>query len=89
MEMLENVVEDGARYDVDCDAEPVLSGLSRNCHEILNDLLKLKEHYDSVGTQTQITWDREQWRADELEDIRSRLDSATTSLNTGYSRLIL
>lgn len=80
-------MEDGPGFNVDCDNEPALCNLSRNCHGILNNLQELKQHFDSVGTQTQITWEREQWRAEELAEIRSRL-TTTTSLNTVYSKLI-
>jgi hypothetical protein len=88
MSMLEAIVEDGPGFNIDCDNEPALCNLSRNCHGILNDLQELKEHFDSVGTQTQITWEREQWRAEELAEIRSRLMTTTSSLNTVYSKLI-
>ena len=86
--MLEAIVEDGAGFNIDCDNEPVLCNLSRSCHGILNDLQELKQHFDSVGTRTQITWEREQWRAEELAEIRSRLTTATSSLNTVYYKLI-
>jgi len=88
MSMLEAIVEDGPGFNIDCDNEPALCNLSRNCHGILNDLQELKQHFDSVGTQTQITWEREQWRAGELAEIRSRLTTTTSSLNTVYSKLI-
>jgi hypothetical protein len=81
-------MEDGPGFNIDCDNEPALCSLSQNCHGILNDLRELKQHFDSVGTQTQITWEREQWRADELAEIRSRLTTTTSSLNTVYSKLI-
>ncbi|KAH0555629.1 hypothetical protein GP486_006427 [Trichoglossum hirsutum] len=86
--MLEAIVEDGPAFNIDCDDEPALCNLSRNCHGILEDLQELKQHFDSVGTQTQVTWEREQWRAEELAEIRSRLTATTSSLNTVYSKLI-
>jgi hypothetical protein len=88
MSMLEAIVEDGPNFNIDCDNELALCNLSRNCHGILNDLQELKQHFDSVGTQTQITWEREQWRAEELAEIRSRLATTTSFLNTVYSKLI-
>jgi hypothetical protein len=89
MSMLEAIVEDGPGYNIDCDDEPALCDLSRNCHGILKDFQTLKEHFDSVGTQTQITWEREQWCAQELADIRTRLTTSTTQLNAVYSKLTL
>jgi hypothetical protein len=88
MSVLEAVEEDRTQLPVDCDKEPALRDLSRNCHEILTDLQELKQHFDSVGTQTQRTWEREQWRAEELADIRTRLTTAVSSINMIYSRLI-
>lgn len=88
MSMLEAIMEDGPGFGIDCDNEPVLCNLSRSCYGILNDLQELKQHFDSVGTQTRITWEREQWCAEELAEIRSRLTATTSSLNTAYSKLI-
>jgi hypothetical protein len=88
MSMLEAIVEDGPDFNIDCDNEPALCSLSQDCHRILNDLQELKQHFDSVGTQTQITWERQQWREEELAEIRSRLMTTTSSLNTVYSKLI-
>lgn len=89
MSDLDIVIEEGPKYNINCDNEPALCNISQNLQEILNDLQKLKLHYDSVGAQTQMTWDREQWRADELSEIKARLDTATSSLNTVYNKLIL
>jgi hypothetical protein len=89
MSMLEEIVEDGPGYNIDCDDEPALCDLSRNCHGILKDFQTLKEHFDSVGTQTQITWEREQWCAQDLADIRARLTATTSQLNAVYSKLTL
>jgi hypothetical protein len=88
MSMLEAIAEDGPGFNIDCDNEPAFINLSRNCHGILHDLQELKQHFDSVGRQTQITWERQQWRAEELAEIRSRLTTTTSSLNTVYSKLI-
>ena len=88
MSLLEAIVEDGPGYNINCDNEPALCNLSRNCHGILSDLQELKQHFDSVGTQTRITWERERWRSEELAEIKSRLITTTSSLNTVYSKLI-
>jgi hypothetical protein len=88
MSMLEAVVEDGSKYNINCDHEPALCDLSQNCHEILNHLQEIKQHFDSVGTKTQITWEREEWRQQEMEEVQSMLMATTSSLNTVYSRLI-
>jgi hypothetical protein len=88
MSMLEATVEDSPGFNIDCDNEPALCSLSQNCHGILSDLEELKRHFDSVGTQTQMTWEREQWRTEELVEIGSKLTTTTSSLNTVYPKLI-
>ena len=86
--LLEAITEDSTDFSIDCEKEPALCKLAQELDQILGELLKLKEHYDLVGTQTQRTWEREQWRADDLSKIRSRLISTTFALNTVYIKLI-
>jgi hypothetical protein len=86
MTILERITEDS--FQIDCENEPALGNLARNSHQILNQLREVKEHYNSVGTQAQTTWQREQWRAEELAEIRSKLTSTISALNTEYLRLI-
>ncbi|KAL9085259.1 MAG: hypothetical protein Q9165_007693 [Trypethelium subeluteriae] len=86
--ILETIIEDSTDHQIDCEKEPALCKLAQDLHQILNELLKLKEHYDSVGSRTQRTWEQQQWRADELSEIRSRLTSTTSALNTVYIKLI-
>ena len=42
MGVLEFIVEDQARLEVDCNEEPTLRSLSKDCHEILNHRQELK-----------------------------------------------
>jgi len=88
MVVLEAIEEDRDSSQVDCNKESALPDLLWNCHDILKDLQELKQHFDSVGTQAQRTWEREQWRADDLGDIRARLTTAVSSLNMMYSRSV-
>lgn len=63
-----------------------------NCNDVLHDLSKLKGHFDTVGPQTQITWERMGWAEVQLADIRSRLSvyiNVLNVLNTQMMRLAL
>ncbi|RAQ54149.1 ankyrin repeat-rich membrane-spanning protein [Aspergillus flavus] len=53
----------------------------QNCHWVLLDLEALKEHFESVGPDTQVTWEREGWKIDEVAEIRARLSSDVGMLN--------
>ncbi|KAB8220169.1 ankyrin repeat-containing domain protein [Aspergillus novoparasiticus] len=53
----------------------------QNCHWVLLDLETLKEHFESVGPDTQVTWEREGWKMDEVAEIRARLSSYVGMLN--------
>ncbi|KAJ6018142.1 hypothetical protein N7451_001521 [Penicillium sp. IBT 35674x] len=52
---------------------PELHEALNKCHHVLCDLSQLKEHFDNVGPQTQVTWERMGWGVDELVDIRAKL----------------
>ncbi|KAE8337940.1 hypothetical protein BDV24DRAFT_153958 [Aspergillus arachidicola] len=47
----------------------------QNCDWVLLDLEALKEHFENVGPDTQVTWEREGWKIDEVAEIRARLSS--------------
>ena len=59
-----------------------------NCHDILRDLSKLKAHFDSVGPQTQVTWERMGWTEDELTNIRSKISVHINVLNVLNTQMI-
>jgi hypothetical protein len=88
MSVLEAVEEDRTRFQVDCNKESALCNVSRDCHGILKDLQGLKQRFDSVGTQTQRTWERLEWYVEDLADIRTRLTTTVSSLNLLYTTLI-
>jgi hypothetical protein len=60
MSVLETIKDERNNFRVDCNEEPALCSLARNCHEILEDFQELKQHFDAVGTQAQRSWDRGQ-----------------------------
>ena len=64
-----------------------LTILVDGCKDVLNDLEKLLENYESLGTQAQRTWDRMRWGLEELADVRSRIISNTTLLTAFNSSL--
>ena len=55
------------------------------CHKVLVDLQSLVERYESLGTQSKRTWDRMKWGNEDIDEIRARLVSSTTMLNTFIS----
>ncbi|KAJ5635300.1 uncharacterized protein N7484_008613 [Penicillium longicatenatum] len=59
-----------------------------NCNGVLHDLSKLKDHFDTVGPQTQVTWERMGWAEVEIADIRSRLSVYINVLNVLNTQII-
>ncbi|KAL3423938.1 dnaJ heat shock family protein [Phlyctema vagabunda] len=57
-----------------------LGTLVRNCMGVLKDLNKLLIKYKSLGTSSKRTWDRVKFGAENLQEIRDRLLSHTSSL---------
>lgn len=57
-----------------------LTILIDGCKDVLVELEKLLNSYESLGTQAQRTWDRMRWGLEELADVRSRIISNTTLL---------
>lgn len=51
------------------------------CHGSLRDLKRVKDHFDDVGPETQVTWERMGWRTEELTDIRSKFSLHIQVLN--------
>lgn len=71
---LETTEECSRDFQFDADHHPQLRGVAQDLHQVLQDLRNLKTHFDEVGTQTQRTWERFNWREDELSGIRIRLE---------------
>lgn len=53
----------------------------QGCHRLLSELQSVKDHSESVRTQTQRTWEREGWKLDQLQSIRARLSLLNDILN--------
>ncbi|OKP07451.1 hypothetical protein PENSUB_6040 [Penicillium subrubescens] len=64
--------------------EDVLSG----CYSVLQDLVRLKEHFDNVGAQTQVTWERMGWGGEELAEIRGKFSLHIQVLNFLNTRML-
>ena len=60
---------------------PQLNDALSGCRAILQDLHRLKEHFDNIGSQTQITWERMGWGLEELADIRGKFSLQIQMLN--------
>jgi DNA-binding ferritin-like protein (Dps family) len=60
-----------------------LKAIGDGCHHVLEDLEKLVKKYESLGTQSQRTWDRLRWSAKDVAELRARLTSHITLL-TAY-----
>jgi hypothetical protein len=57
-----------------------LTTVGDGCRGVLDDLQKLVDRYESLGTQSKRTWDRMKWGAQDIAEIRQRLISNTTML---------
>jgi hypothetical protein len=86
--VLETTEDNSKELHFDADHHPQLCRLSQDCHQVLQDLQCLKGHFDSIGTQGQLTWERMGWGTHELTDIRSRLTSYIGVLNVFNSNII-
>ncbi|KAJ5653123.1 hypothetical protein N7490_000126 [Penicillium lividum] len=53
----------------------------KQCHDALLELNTIKDHFDSVGPITQVTWKRLGWRENELAAIKARIESHSRTLN--------
>ncbi|KAJ5600106.1 hypothetical protein N7450_001173 [Penicillium hetheringtonii] len=51
------------------------------CHDALRELVQLKDHFDDVGPQSQVTWERLGWGVEELVEIRTKLSIYIQALN--------
>jgi hypothetical protein len=60
--------------------EERLMRVMKECQQVLIDLEKLLNSYESMNTQTQRTWDRFRFGMEDVAGVRSRLISHTTTL---------
>jgi hypothetical protein len=74
--------------DLDPSRRHRLNILTEGCNGTLQDLEKLLNSYESLGTQAQRTWDRMRFGLEDLADVRSRLVSNATLLTAFNSTLI-
>lgn len=86
--VLETTEDNSNEAHFDDDQQAHLCTLSQNCHQVLQDLQRLKARFDSMGTKTQPTWERMGWGIDDLADIRLRLISYTGMLNVFNSNIM-
>jgi hypothetical protein len=56
--------------------------IAYGCNCVLEDLQSLVAQYQRLGTQERRTWDRLKWGAENITDLRARLTSNATMLNT-------
>jgi hypothetical protein len=73
--------------ELDTSRKNRLEILTSGCNDILKDLEKLLKNYESLGTQSQRTWDRMRFGLEDLADVRSRLVSNVTLLTAFNSTL--
>ncbi|KAH0563216.1 hypothetical protein GP486_002218 [Trichoglossum hirsutum] len=70
------------------DREAQLEALGKECREVLQDLEKLLLRYESLGTQTQRTWDRMRWCSEDVSAARQRLSTSTALLTSFNLNLV-
>lgn len=90
---LDAVLRETAEYveehgNLDISRRNRLEILCQGCASTLNDLEGLVSRYESLGTQSQRTWDRMRFGLNDLSEVRSRLVSTTTLLNAYNTTLI-
>jgi hypothetical protein len=85
---LETMEEIAKSPRINANRHPQLCELSKNYYQAFEDLQSLKEHSDSVDTQTQTTWERLRWRDDYLGNIRSRIISYTGVLTLFNAKIL-
>lgn len=73
---------------IDVNNHPTLCNLSQSSHKVLQDLQEMKTHFDTVGAQSQVTWERMGWGVEELEDIRETISSHIATLNLVNTNMI-
>ena len=65
-----------------------LKHLAAGCQKVLEDLEKLLNKYQSLGSKSQRTWDRLKWGKEGVADVRARLTSNTSMLSAYNSVLV-
>jgi hypothetical protein len=73
--------------DLEASRRNRLEILTEGCNGTLEDLNKLIQNYESLGTQAQRTWNRMRFELEDLADVRSRLISNATMLTAFNSTL--
>lgn len=58
------------------------------CVDVLSELDKLLEHYNSLDTKSKRAWDRLKWDPEKSRSLRERLASSVAMLNAFYTSLI-
>ncbi|KAJ8107867.1 hypothetical protein OPT61_g8571 [Boeremia exigua] len=58
------------------------------CFEVLSELDKLLQHYNSLDTKSKRAWDRLKWDPEKSRSLRERLAASVTMLNAFYTSLI-
>ncbi len=76
-----------AEHILDPDQERRLLVIGKGCNDVLKDLNKLLEKYESLGLQSQRTWDRMMWGLEDISKIRERL-IANTNLLTAFNTIL-
>ena len=84
-ESLEHIQE----QDLDVERKESLVAVGKSCQDVLKDIESKLEKYDSLGTQSQRTWDRMRFGLEDISGLRDRLVCSTTMLsgiNSAISR---
>ena len=67
--------------DLDLERQKSLVGIGQGCEDVLKDIESRLDKYESLGTQSQRTWDRMQFGLEDTSKLKDRLLRSTTMLS--------
>ncbi|KUJ11878.1 ankyrin [Mollisia scopiformis] len=83
--LLKEVEETLENQKLSISTQARLEIITGGCQSLLEDLQALVKKYESLGSQSKRTWDRLNWDAGEISELRARLTSNTVLLTAFMS----
>ena len=73
--------------DLDLERQKSLVGIGQSCENVLKDIESRLDKYESLGTQSQRTWDRMKFGFEDTAKLKDRLLRSTTMLSSVNSAI--